>query len=66
MLLDHGHMDAWHYPLGRVADEVDVVERRGNVRIATEAVLMQAAAGSIMSSEMGTEFKRLVGELTGA
>jgi hypothetical protein len=63
--VDRGHPEAWDYPLGRVADEAELIARRDNDRIATEAVMLQAAAGSIMSKEAGEVFQKLVGRLTG-
>lgn len=58
--MDHGHPDAWDYPLAVLADEVEIVRMRVNAQSVTEAILIQHAAGSIMSKEMGESFQALI------
>lgn len=65
LLLSHGHTDAGSYPLGFLNDESTLVTERQNGLLATEGVVLQAAAGSIMSKEGGKHFKTLVERLSG-
>lgn len=39
-------------------DEANLVQERENNRIATEAILLQLAAGSIVSTKAGKEFTK--------
>lgn len=41
LLLEAGHPGAPEYPLGKLADEVELVVARHNARIASEMTLMQ-------------------------
>jgi len=43
MLLDHGHPEAWEYPLGLVDDEARLVIDRLNSQSITAALGFQAA-----------------------
>jgi hypothetical protein len=65
LLLDHGHPHAGLYPIGRVWDEASLVVERENRRLKTEAILIQAAAGSIISEQVGKQFDELVEGLDG-
>ena len=74
LLLDHGHPDAWSYPVGQVFVEADFVVRRMNVRSANEALLAQMAVSTIpnqavkitatksISKLFHEQIKRLLGE----
>lgn len=57
--MDHGHPDAWDYPLAVVSDEAAMIRKRINTLSVTDAILLQHAAGSIMSTEMGEQFHAL-------
>jgi len=59
-LIGAGHVDAWVYPLGMLSDESAIVQERQNNTIATEAQLIQLAAGSIMSKDMRKQFSKTV------
>lgn len=39
-------------------DEANLVQERENGRITTEAILLQLAAGSILSTKVGKEFTK--------
>lgn len=55
-----GHPEARHYPLGYLYDEAALVEERESSRIATESILIQLAAASVMGKDARTAFtKRL-------
>lgn len=56
----NGHTEARHYPLGMVFDEAALVEERENGRIVTEALLLQSAVGSILSSKAKTAFTKQI------
>lgn len=43
MLLDHGHSEAWEYPLGRLHDETALVVERLNGAVVTSALGFRAA-----------------------
>jgi hypothetical protein len=64
LLLSHGHLDAGCYPLGFLGDEVALVIERQNALMATEGVVMQAAAASVMSKEGGKHFTKLLKQMT--
>lgn len=65
LLLSEGHLDAADYPLGMVEDEVALVVERVNSAAATQGVITQAAAGSIVSKEGGNHFRKLIKLITG-
>ena len=56
----NGHPEAWSYPLGMVIDESNLVTERENSRISTEAIILQLAAASILSTQAGKEFTKTV------
>lgn len=60
LLLANGHPEAWRYPLGMVMDETNLVHERENNRLTTEAILLQLAAGSIVSTKAGKEFTKML------
>ena len=47
MLLDHGHLHAWNYPLSMVFAEAKIVSDRINAHLAAETSLLQLALSSI-------------------
>lgn len=59
-----GHPEAQHYTLGRLYDEVALVQERENNRITTEAMLQQLAIQSVLSKKAGKEFSKKVKELS--
>lgn len=56
--------DVGQMPLGRMYNEAQIVKDIVNARIQTEAVLLQAAASSIMSAEAGKHFMKLIQDLS--
>jgi hypothetical protein len=64
LLLSCGHRDAYHYPLGRVFDETNLVVERENSRLSVEALLAQHAHGAIHSKKGGSAFQKLLKKLT--
>ncbi len=56
LLLANGHRDAWHYPLGMLYDEADLVVERENGRIITEAQTLQLAMASVLSKKGASAF----------
>lgn len=46
LLLDHGHPEAWSYPLGLVVQETTIIVDRENQREALRARLIQAAVSA--------------------
>lgn len=64
LLLDHGHPEAQHYPVGMVFVEAEIVVERLNGMEATRAVLIQMAASSVMSRKGAAEFQKLIKRLT--
>lgn len=65
LLLDHGHPHAWHYPIGRVWDESNLVAQRFNNQEATKAILLEMAVSSVLSKEGGKEFDKMIKRMTG-
>lgn len=66
LLLDHGHADAMLYPLGMVADEVELAVDRENRRIATLGVVVHQAVGATTApKDMGPIFTKLIRGLNG-
>lgn len=63
LLLEAGHPDAIHYPLGRLNDESNLVIERANNRIITEAQLAQLAVASILSAKARKAFTENVNRL---
>ncbi|QGF20934.1 tail length tape measure protein [Serratia phage JS26] len=62
VLLEHGHYCCRRYPFGYAWSEYERVRRRRNLALATEGVIIQAAAGSIMAGP--EHFNKLIKELT--
>lgn len=46
LLLDHGHPDAWVYPLGLVVQEADIVVSRFNQQAALYGRIIQSAVSA--------------------
>lgn len=57
--------EVMNWPLARVNDEAELTARRVNQKLATEATLLQAAVGSILSEEAGKIFRETVEKLNG-
>lgn len=53
LLLANGHRNAGLYPIGMLHDEAALVIERENNRMASEAVLFQSAAATILAGEEG-------------
>ena len=64
LLLDHGHKDARHYPVGMVWDESEIVVERVNRELASQATIMQAAFIGSNSKKGAAHLQRLLKELT--
>lgn len=64
LLLDHGHPHARRYPVGMVWEEAMLVVERMNREAASDKVLLQLAAGSLLSKDAGRQFKKTLKELT--
>lgn len=62
-MLDHGHPEARHYPIGYLWDEVTLVRERLNQAATSEATLLQLAVGSLLSNETGKQFKKALDAL---
>lgn len=62
--MDHGHLNADHYPIAMVWEEAELVEDRVNRQMVSEAILTQVAVSSILSKEAGEHFKKLIGKFT--
>lgn len=59
----YGHANAMKYPLWMVSAHVRATKKIVNTATATEAILVQLAAGSIMSKEMGKAFSEQIKDL---
>jgi hypothetical protein len=65
MLVDHGHPDAWTYPLGRVSDEVALVVERLNGLAVTNALGFRAAYVSAKVERGDEVMKNFIESLNG-
>jgi hypothetical protein len=63
LLLEAGHAEAYHYPLGRLFDEVNMVIERRNGIIATETQLRREAVGALFSRKLSGSYRRLLKKL---
>lgn len=63
LLLSAGHVNAQHYPIGRVHDEAGLVEQRRAAELATQNLLLQKAISSILSKNARKSFTKDVGSL---
>lgn len=64
LLLDHGHHQARHYPIGMVWEEVRIVVDRVNQEEASHATLMQAAVLGTKSKKGAQAFRKILKEMT--
>lgn len=64
LLIEHGHLYAAQYPLGKVWDEVAIVVERTNQQEASRTALMHAAAAGVMSKKGLQALQKLLKELT--
>jgi hypothetical protein len=62
-LLESGHVGAARYPLARVWNEARTARRRKVNALETDALLMQATIGSVLSKKGQAEFKRTLKRL---
>lgn len=62
-MLAHGHVDAVHYPLGRLFDEANLVRERVNTLMITEAQLAQHGVAGILSAKARKSFSEMVKSL---
>jgi len=65
LLLECGHPHAWHYPIGRVWDESNLIVKRHNSQEATRAILLKMAVSSVLSKEGGKQFDKMIKRMTG-
>ena len=61
--MSEGHPRARKYVLGRLMNEASLCERRLNNKAASDAVVMQAVIGSIMSKEGGEHLNKVIARL---
>lgn len=54
---------AGRYPIGRLWTEAKIVKDRINAKSAQDALLMQAAIGSILDEKAAKHFKELIGKI---
>jgi len=64
LLIEHGHVDARYYTIGRVFEEAELVVERINGLEATRAVLLQMAVASILSKKAAKGFQEAIRRLT--
>jgi len=64
LLVANGHPHAGLYPLGMLNDEAGLVIERQNNLLASEAVLLQAAASTLFAEEAGQHFNELIERMT--
>ena len=64
LCMAHGHPNARHYPLPMLWVEALLIRRRVNGLMATEAVLVQMAAASVISKKAGKAFEKRVKAMT--
>lgn len=62
VLRECGHTDCGHYPFGYAWSEYERIRTRHRIQLATEGLVIQAAAGSIMAGP--EHFNKLIKELT--
>lgn len=65
LLLDHGHPDAWRYPLWLVMEEAEIVDRRINIQTANHFSLLQKTLLSIPNENVKARFTETVAEELG-
>lgn len=64
LLIEHGHSQARRYPLAMLWEESQLVVERINQMEVTRAILLQHAAGSIVSKKGQKAFQKLLKELS--
>lgn len=68
LLLANGHLEAMHYPIGRVFDEASLLVERRNGELATLGVIIQSATattGMGASKKAVEQFRDLINGLSG-
>lgn len=55
LLLDHGHPEAWSYPVGLVMQESELVVDRLNAAAGTNALLLQMAVSTVPNMSVKPE-----------
>lgn len=60
-----GHAHARHYPVPMLWTEAWMARERLNRELASQAILTQLAAGSILSEKAGKAFKKEIRKLVG-
>lgn len=63
-LTSQGHPDAKHYPLCILWHEVDIARSRVREEAVTEALLIQAAVGSLLDKKGAENFQKLLKKMT--
>ena len=59
-----GHPEAKHYPLCILWHEVDIARNRSREVAVTQALLIQAAVGSLLNKKGAEHFQKLVKDMT--
>lgn len=60
----HGHhLRAWHYTIGTIWREANLVRKRVAHIMATEATLLQAAMASVQTKQGGKNFKKTIEDM---
>lgn len=62
--MEQGHPLARRYPIGMLMEETQIVTRRINNRIATEAALVQMAVSGVLSKKANDAFRKTMKQLT--
>lgn len=66
--MDHGHPDAFHYPIAMVWDEATIIGERLKATLVTEAILVQAATattGNTAGQKANQHWNKLIKTLSG-
>ena len=63
LLLERGHSECRHYPLGMLMDEARLVNRRDNNRYVTESTLLQSAVSGVLSKKANKHFRDHINRL---
>lgn len=63
LCIAHGHVEAFHYPLGLVIDEAHFAQERESSRMITEAELVRQAVAGLLIKDARKQFSKLVKQL---
>ena len=62
-MLAHGHPNAWEYPLGRLDDEIKLVNGRVSREHAKQASLFNLAVAAVINKDAVRDFNTKLKEL---